>query len=103
MPCVIPGHRNQKDYDDPEEFAPERFLANPPSTYAWIPFGGGVRRCLGASFALTEMRVVLSTVLRRVELEGPGGRDERIARRRFTFSPGRQGRGGVTRRLAAAR
>ena len=102
MPCVFLVHRNPKVYDDPEEFAPERFLANPPSTYAWIPFGGGVRRCLGASFALTEMRVVLSTVLRRVELEGPGGRGERIARRSFTFSPGRQGRVVVTRRLAAA-
>ncbi|MDQ6914638.1 MAG: cytochrome P450, partial [Actinomycetota bacterium] len=99
MPCVFLVHRNPKVYDDPEEFHPERFLAQPPPTYAWIPFGGGVRRCLGASFALAEMRAVLRTVLTRVELGAPG-RPERIARRSFTFSPRRGARVVVRGRLA---
>jgi cytochrome P450 len=100
MPCVFLVHRNPKVYDDPEGFHPERFLARPPATYAWIPFGGGVRRCLGASFALAEMRAVLSAVLSRVELRAPG-RQERIARRSFTFSPRRGARVVVRRRLPA--
>jgi cytochrome P450 len=99
MPCVFLVHRNPKVYDDPEGFHPERFLAQPPATYAWIPFGGGVRRCLGASFALAEMRAVLRAVLTRVELGAPG-RGERIARRSFTFSPRRGARVVVTRRLS---
>jgi cytochrome P450 len=98
MPCVFLVHRNPKVYDDPEGFHPERFLAQPPATYAWIPFGGGVRRCLGASFALAEMSAVLRAVLTRVELGAPG-RGERIARRSFTFSPRRGARVVVTRRL----
>jgi cytochrome P450 len=101
MPCVFLLHRNAKVYEEPEEFHPERFLAQPPATYAWIPFGGGVRRCLGASFALAEMHAVLRTILLRVELGAPG-RGERIARRSFTFSPRRGGRVVVRRRLASA-
>ena len=54
----------RESYPEPYAFRPERFLDRPPSTYAWIPFGGGVRRCLGAAFAEMEMRVVLTEVLR---------------------------------------
>src|SRR5207245_1671159 len=57
MPCTVLLHPNPAVYDDPEEFRPERFLDGQPSTYSWIPFGGGVRRCLGARFALLEMRL----------------------------------------------
>jgi cytochrome P450 len=99
MPCVYLLHRNPAVYEQPDEFLPERFVARQPATYAWIPFGGGVRRCLGASFALTEMRVVLATVLRSVELR-PAGRAERIARRSFTFSPLRGARVVASERAA---
>ena len=57
-----------------DEFRPERFLDGRPESYAWIPFGGGVRRCIGASFAQVEMRVVLREVLRRVRLRAPSQR-----------------------------
>ena len=57
------------------------------ATYTWIPFGGGVRRCLGAAFAELEMRVVLGEILRRFDLRAAGRRAERVARRNVTFSP----------------
>ena len=65
MPSIWLVHRDPDLYPDPEAFRPERFLACQPDTYGWIPFGGGVRRCLGASFAQFEMQVVLKTVLAR--------------------------------------
>jgi cytochrome P450 len=101
MPCVFLVHQNRKVYPDPDEFRPERFLGDAPPTYAWIPFGGGVRRCLGASFALVEMRTVLRAILSRVELRAPAGSAEPVARRSFTFSPRRGGRVVVTRRVAS--
>jgi cytochrome P450 len=55
-------------YPDPYEFRPERFAESRPETYQWMPFGGGVRRCLGAAFAELEMRVVLREVLSRTDL-----------------------------------
>ena len=58
-------HTRPDLYPQPLEFRPERFLAEPPETYAWVPFGGGVRRCLGAAFAEFEMRIVLREVLSR--------------------------------------
>jgi cytochrome P450 len=60
--------RNPDAYEHPNEFRPERFLEGKPPAYMWIPFGGGVRRCLGAPFALLEMRIVLQTVLSRLKL-----------------------------------
>jgi cytochrome P450 family 135 len=99
MPCIYLLHRNPDVYDDPEAFRPERFLGREPPAYAWIPFGGGARRCLGAGFALAEMRAVMQTVLSRVELRAASSEDERIARRAFTLSPGRGARVVVERRL----
>jgi cytochrome P450 len=80
-------HTRPDVYPDPHAFRPERFLDDPPETYGWVPFGGGVRRCLGASFAEFEMRVVLREVLSRCELRGTRRRAQRIARRNVTFSP----------------
>ncbi len=68
-PSIRVIHRRADLYPEPEAFRPERFLGpDAPDTYTWIPFGGGTRRCLGASFALTEMRVVLRRVLERCAL-----------------------------------
>jgi cytochrome P450 len=98
MPCIFLLHRNPDVYEEPEEFRPERFLDGQPATYAWIPFGGGVRRCLGASFALLEMRIVIEAVLRNLDVRPAQPRDERIVRRAFTLSPNRGARVVATRR-----
>ena len=88
-PAIWLTHTRPEAYPDPLAFRPERFLDEGPETYAWIPFGGGIRRCLGASFAEFEMRVVLRAVLARCEVEATRSRPERIRRRNVTFSPRR--------------
>jgi len=80
-------HTDPKLYPDPFAFRPERFLEAAPETYAWIPFGGGVRRCLGAAFAEFEMRIALREVLLRTSLHKVDPRPERTGRRNITFSP----------------
>ena len=73
---------------EPERFRPERFLERRRAdTYSWIPFGGGIRRCLGASFALYEMKIVIPAILRGVQLRAAGAEPERIRRRAITFVP----------------
>jgi hypothetical protein len=83
-------HHDAAIYPNPREFRPERFLESEggkaPGTYTWLPFGGGRRRCLGASFAVQEMKVVLSAVLTRFALQ-PAGEPERARRRSITLSP----------------
>ena len=75
-------------YPQADEFRPERFLGEePPDTYSWIPFGGGTRRCLGASFATFEMRTVIKRVLERAELRPVGDRPEPGVRKGITFVP----------------
>ncbi len=64
-------NRNPRVYDDPTAFRPERFLDTAPDTFAWIPFGGGIRRCIGASFAMLEMKLMLSTMLSRLRPRAP--------------------------------
>lgn len=86
-PCIYLMHRRPDVYPEPLAFRPERFLERPAGTYTWIPFGGGVRRCLGASFALFEMKQVLSTILPQVELRSAPGQGERIVRRAITYVP----------------
>jgi cytochrome P450 len=89
-PCIFLVHRNPDIYPDPDSFRPERFLDEGPGTYTWFPFGGGIRRCIGASFALFEMNVVLKTMLRDARLRpAPDARPERIRRRAITFAPER--------------
>jgi cytochrome P450 len=90
-PCIYLVHRRADVYPDPLAFRPERFIEQPAGTYTWIPFGGGVRRCLGASFALFEMRVVLREFVRRLDLRVADPRPERIKRRAITLVPERGG------------
>jgi cytochrome P450 len=90
-PCIYLIHRREDVYPHPLRFEPERFLERPPGTYTWIPFGGGVRRCLAASYAEQEMKRVLRTVLREVELRPAESGDERVRRAAIAFSPDRRG------------
>jgi cytochrome P450 family 135 len=89
-PCVYLLHRRADFYPEPDAFEPERFLGQTPGTYTWIPFGGGVRRCLAAAFAVQEMRQVLATVLREVDLRAVGTGSERVARSSIAFVPDRR-------------
>jgi len=82
-------HHDPAIYPEPGAFRPERFLGVTPGTYTWLPFGGGRRRCLGASFALEEMRIALRAVVARYELSPAGPRGETARRRSITFSPSR--------------
>lgn len=72
---------------DPERFTPERFLGERPSPYEFFPFGGGVRRCLGAACALYEMKIVLAQVLSRVTLRAAPGYQVRTVLRSITLAP----------------
>jgi cytochrome P450 len=89
-PCVSLMHHREDIYPEPEAFRPERFLGVQPGTYTWIPFGGGVRRCLAASFAIQEMKQVLGTVLAQVDLRAVGAGSERVARSSIAFVPDRR-------------
>jgi cytochrome P450 len=86
-PSIWLAHTRPDAYPEPYAFKPERFLEEGPDTYAWIPFGGSVRRCIGATFAEFEMRIVLREVLTRCELRKANPRPERTGRRNITLSP----------------
>ncbi len=87
-PSIRVIHRRADLYPEPHAFRPERFLGpDAPDTYTWIPFGGGTRRCLGASFALMEMRIVLSRVLERCTLRAAHPTPEKPAFRGITVAP----------------
>jgi cytochrome P450 len=88
-PCIHLVHRDPETYPEPERFLPERFLESPPGTYTWIPFGGGVRRCLGASFAQFEMSVVLRELVGRRRIRPARPEPERPFRRAITETPRR--------------
>ena len=98
---IIALHHREDVYREPRAFLPERFLQIKPGTYTWIPFGGGIRRCLGASLAMAEQRVVLAAIARRTDLAAPDLTPEAPRMRNVTMIP----RGGaqvlVTHRRAA--
>jgi cytochrome P450 len=98
-PSIRTIHRRGDLYPEPRAFRPERFLGpDAPDTYTWIPFGGGTRRCLGASFALMEMRVVLQRILERAGLEALDPQPAKPQFRAITLAP----RGGVRVRQTRA-
>jgi len=101
--CVIPAntavavsivalHQRSDVYPDPGRFRPERFLDRKPGTYTWMPFGGGIRRCLGASLAMAEQRVVLAAVARQTDLAAVDPRPEPALQRNVTMIPRHGGR-----------
>jgi cytochrome P450 len=92
MPCIRLVQLSEERFPDPLSFRPERFLEGQGGGYSWIPFGGGARRCLGASFASFHMRVVLRTILANVELAPERAADEAVENRHITLVPGRGGR-----------
>jgi cytochrome P450 len=85
-------HHREDVYPDPFAFRPERWLGRKPGTYEWIPFGGGVRRCLGAALAMAEQRVVLDAMARRLDLEPEDPAPERAVHRNVTMIPSRGAR-----------
>jgi cytochrome P450 family 135 len=86
-PAIWLTHTRTDIYPEPFSFRPERFLGDGPESYAWIPFGGGIRRCIGASFAEFEMRIVLREVLTRCDLHKASPAPEQTGRRNITLSP----------------
>ncbi len=92
-PSIAAIHRRADRYDDPRSFRPERFLGDDaPDTYTWLPFGGGTRRCIGASFAMFEMNVVIRRVMERADLRAADRRPDKGIRRGITFVPRRGAR-----------
>jgi len=80
-------HHREDLYPEPFEFRPERWLGRKPGTYEWIPFGGGIRRCLGGALAMAEQRVVLEAMARRLDLEAEDPAPERALHRNVTMIP----------------
>jgi len=91
-------HEDPKVFPDPERFNPQRYIGTKPSSFAWIPFGGGTRRCVGAAFANMEMDVVLGTVLRHFTIETTSAPGERWHCRGVAYTPKDGGRIVVRRR-----
>lgn len=96
-PSIYLTNRDPKVYEAPEEFRPERFIDSQPETFSWIPFGGGIRRCIGASFAMLEMKLMLSTILGELKPSLPPSRrrlreGERRRRRAITLVPAKGAR-----------
>jgi cytochrome P450 len=89
--CLVPNgyliHHDPEIYPDPYVFRPERFVGEQPGTYTWVPFGGGRRRCIGSSFAMLEMKLVLREVLTKCELGSAGHPFEVPRRRNITIRP----------------
>jgi cytochrome P450 family 110 len=86
-PAIYLVHRRPETWPEPERFRPERFVGVRPSPFTFFPFGGGVRRCLGAAFATYEMKVVLSEVVRRADLRVAPGYRMRTVQRAITHAP----------------
>jgi cytochrome P450 len=93
-------HHREDLYPRPFDFLPERWLGRKPGTYEWIPFGGGIRRCLGAALAMAEQRVVLEAMARRLDLEAETPEPEHALHRNVTMIPAQGGRIVVRSRLS---
>jgi cytochrome P450 len=89
---IVALHHREDVYPHPHAFKPERFLGRKPGTYTWLPFGGGIRRCLGATLAMAEQRVVLGAIARRTDLEAPELAPEPARQRNVTMIPRDGGR-----------
>jgi cytochrome P450 family 135 len=89
VPSIYLMHRRPDIYPDLKRFRPERFLEQRAGTYTWIPFGGGIRRCLGAAFAEYETRVALSTLFGSCTVQPTNRRPEPVRRRGIAHTPGR--------------
>ncbi len=89
---ILLVHHREDVYPDPFAFRPERWLGRKPGTYDWIPFGGGIRRCLGAALAMAEQRVVLTTMAKRLDLEPESPAPERAMHRNVTMIPAKGAR-----------
>jgi cytochrome P450 len=98
---IVALHHRDDVYPDPHGFRPERFLNSKPGTYTWIPFGGGIRRCLGATLAMAEQRVVLKAIAQRTDLVAPDAAPEQPRQRNVTMIPRHGGRVVVRHKLAA--
>jgi cytochrome P450 family 110 len=85
--CIYLAHRRAQVYRDPEEFRPERFLERHYSPFEFLPFGGGIRRCIGSAFAQFEMKLVLGNILSRFDLALADGRRVRHQRRGLVSGP----------------
>jgi cytochrome P450 family 135 len=96
-PCIYLVHHREDVYPEPDAFRPERFVGVKPGTYTWLPFGGGIRRCIGASFALFEMQEVMGAVLRGVDLRPLSREPEHTMRRSITLVPEHGARAVVSR------
>jgi cytochrome P450 len=92
MPCIRLLHLSADLYPDPQTFEPERFLDGQGQGYAWIPFGGGTHRCIGAAFASFQMGIVLRTILAHAELRADRPKDESIRSEHIMFVPSRGSR-----------
>lgn len=87
VPCIYLTHRREDIYPDPIMFKPERFQDDGPGPYEFFPFGSGIRRCIGAAFAMYEMKILLAQVVLRTNLELPANYQGRVTRRSITFTP----------------
>jgi len=102
LPAIAAVHFRDDLYPEPQEFRPERFLDGKTDNYAWIPFGGGVRRCIGAAFAEYEMRIILREIVARAQLRAPDPAPEKVATRHITLAPAKGTRVVLEQPLAQA-
>jgi cytochrome P450 len=87
VPAIAAIHHREDIYPEPFEFRPERFLDNATESFAWLPFGGGIRRCIGAAFAEYEMRAILTEIVTRADLRTAEPAAERGKVHHVTLAP----------------